>query len=177
MIAWNTIIPVLGGFNTAILKSEDEAFATPTKEGMASSVRLARHLLTLMGGQKMPESDELRLEESMIESEVRTLMDKCLEAGNGDMAVGMCKGVEAGWVDTMLTPWKYNKGKVMVMRDAQNAVRYYNPGDIPLPKEVLDYHREKLAGREKKEGRPLDFNMVVQDLQFASILPKKREAV
>ena len=85
----------------------------------------------------------------------------------------MCKGVEAVWVDTMLTPWKYNKGKVMVMRDAQNAVRYWDPGDIPLPKEVADYHREKLAGREKKEGRKLDFGMVVHDLQFASILPKK----
>ena len=60
MIAWNAIIPILGGFNTAILKSEDEAFATPTKEGMASSVRLARHLLTLMGGQKMPESRRAR---------------------------------------------------------------------------------------------------------------------
>jgi methylaspartate mutase epsilon subunit len=174
MIAWNATIAILGDFTTAILKSEDEAFATPTKEGMASSVRIARHLLTLMGTQKMPESEELKLEEHMIELEVRTLMDKCLEAGGGDMAVGMCKGVEAGWVDTMLTPWKYNKGKVMVMRDAQNAVRYFDSGDIPLPKEVIDYHREKLAGREKKEGRKLDFSMVVHDLQFASILPKPR---
>lgn len=172
MIAWNAIIPILGDFTTAILKSEDEAFATPTKEGMASSVRLARHLLTLMGSQKLPESEELKLEEAMIELEVRTLMEKCLEAGDGDMAVGMCKGVEAGWIDTMLTPWKYNKGKVLVMRDAENAVRYFDPGDIPLPKEVLEYHREKLAGRAKKEGRPLDFSMVVHDLQFASVLPK-----
>jgi methylaspartate mutase epsilon subunit len=54
-------------------------------------------------------------------------------------------------------------------------VRYFDPGDIPLPKEVIDYHREKLAGREKKEGRKLDFAMVVQDLQFASILPKKKK--
>ncbi|MBN1629808.1 MAG: hypothetical protein JW990_08590 [Thermoleophilia bacterium] len=174
MIAWNATIAILGDFTTAILKSEDEAFATPTKEGMASSVRLARHLLTLMGTQKMPESEESRLEEAMIELEVRTLMEKCLEAGGGDMAVGMCKGVEAGWVDTMLTPWKYNKGKVMVMRDAENAVRYFDPGDIPLPKEVLVYHREKLAGRAKKEGRELSFDMVVHDLQFASILPKRQ---
>ena len=62
------------------------------------------------------------------------------------------------------------------MRDAENAVRYFDPGDIPLPKEVLDYHREKLAGRAKKEGRELSFDMVVHDLQFASILPKRREA-
>ena len=173
MIAWNAVIPILGDFSSVILKCQDEAFAIPTKEGMASSVRLVRHLFTLMGSQKMPESAELKLEEAVIELEVRALMEKCLEAGDGDMVVGMCKGVEAGWVDTMLTPWKYNKGKVMVMRDAENAVRYWNPGNIPLPKEVLQYHTEKLAGREKKEGRPLSFDMVVSDLQFASILPKR----
>ena len=88
------------------------------------------------------------------------------------MAIGLCRGVEAGWVDTMLTPWKYNKGHVMVMRDAQGAVRYWNPGDVPLPDEVKAYHRDKLAEREKKEGRKLDFQMLVGDLQFASILPK-----
>jgi len=174
MIAWNAVIPILGNFNTVILKSVDEAFATPTKEGMASSVRLARHLLKLMGTQKLPECEELRIEEHMIELEVRAVMEKCLEAGDGDMAVGMCLGVEAGWVDTMLTPWKYNKGKVLVMRDAENAVRYWDPGNIPLPPEVREYHREKLATREKKEGRPLDFDMVVHDLQFASILPKRQ---
>jgi methylaspartate mutase epsilon subunit len=114
----------------------------------------------------------LRLEEAMIEAEVRAVMEKCLDIGGGDMAVGMCRGVEAGWVDTMLTPWKYNKGRVMVMRDAQGAVRYWEPGDIPLPSEVREYHRQKLEGRAKKEGRPLDFQMVVGDLQFASRLPK-----
>ena len=173
MIAWNAIITMMGGFTGVILKCQDEAFATPTKEGMASSVRLARHLVTLMGTQKIAESEKLRLEEQMIEMEVRALMEKCLEAGDGDIAIGLCRGVEAGWVDTMLTPWKYNKGKVVVMRDAENAVRYFDPGDTPLPKEVLDYHREKLAERERKEGRPLAFDMVVKDLQFASTLKKK----
>jgi methylaspartate mutase epsilon subunit len=172
MIAWNAIITMMGGFTGVILKCQDEAFATPTKEGMASSVRLARHLVTLMGNQKIAESDKLRLEETMIEMEVRVLMEKCLEAGNGDMAIGMCKGVEAGWIDTMLTPWKHNKGKVVVMRDAENAVRYLDTGDMPLPKEVKEYHREKLAEREGKENRKINFDMVVKDLQFASVLPK-----
>jgi methylaspartate mutase epsilon subunit len=173
MIAWNAIITIMGGFTGVILKCQDEAFATPTKEGMAMSVRLAGHLLTLMGSQNMPDSEKLRLEEAMIEAEVRAVMEKCLEAGDGDMAIGMCKGVEAGWIDTMLTPWKYNKGNVTVMRDAENAVRYLDTGNIPLPEEVKEYHKEKLAERERKEGRKMTFEMVVQDLQFASLLKKK----
>ena len=64
MIAWNAIITIMGGFPGVILKCQDEAFATPTKESMASSVRLARHLLTLMGNQRIAESEKLKLEES-----------------------------------------------------------------------------------------------------------------
>ncbi|MBN9460054.1 MAG: hypothetical protein J0H00_02400 [Burkholderiales bacterium] len=170
MIAWNATIPIMGGFPGIILKCQDEAFATPTKEGMAKSVRLARHMLTLMGNQKLPPNSALEEEEAMIEMEVRALMEKCLEAGDGDMAIGMCKGVEVGWIDTMLTPWKHNHGKVRVVRDAQNAVRYLDPGDIPLPDAVREYHRAKITERQRRDGRKVDFNTVVQDLQFASIL-------
>ncbi len=172
MIAWNAMIPIMGGFPGMILKCQDEAFATPTKEGMARSVRLVRHMLTLMGTQRMPESEALRLEEAMIEAEVRAILERCLEVADGDMAVGLCRGVEAGWIDTMLTPWKFNHGKVLVVRDAENAVRYLDSGDIPLPKEVKDYHREKIADRETRDGRKADFDMVVEDIQFASILPQ-----
>jgi methylaspartate mutase epsilon subunit len=174
MIAWNAIITIMGGFTGVILKCQDEAFATPTKEGMAKSVRLARHLITLMGNQRIAESEKLKREEAMIEMEVRAVMEKCLDAGGGDMAIGMCKGVEAGWIDTMLTPWKYNKGNVVVVRDAENAVRYFDSGNIPLPEEVKEYHKEKLAERERKEGRKLAFDAVVKDLQFASTLTKKK---
>jgi methylaspartate mutase epsilon subunit len=172
MIAWNAVITIMGGFPGVILKCQDEAFATPTKESMASSVRLARHLLTLMGTQRIAESEKLKLEEYMIEQEVRALMEKCLEAGDGDMAIGMCKGVEAGWVDTMLTPWKYNKGNVVVMRDAENAVRYYDTGSIPIPLEVKAYHQEKLVEKARKKEHPLTFDDAVRDLQFASTLPR-----
>ncbi len=172
MIAWNAMIPIMGGFPGLILKCQDEAFATPTKEGMARSVRLARHMLTLMGTQRLPANEKLAQEEAMIELEVRTLMEKCLEIGDGDMVIGLCAGVEAGWIDTMVTPWKYNPGKVLVVRDAENAVRYLDSGDIPLPKEVKEYHREKIAEREKRDRRQADFDMVVEDIQFASILPQ-----
>lgn len=171
MIAWNAAIPVLGGFPGMILKCQDEAFATPTKEGMARSVRLAKHMLTLMGNQRMPESEALRLEEEMIELEVRTLLDKCLDIGDGDMAVGLCKGVAAGWIDTMVTPWRHNPGKVLLVRDAQMAVRYLDSGDIPLPAEVREYHRAKIAEREARDGKKANMDMVVHDIQFASKLP------
>lgn len=174
MIAWNTIIPIMGGFPGIILKCQDEAFATPTKEGMAKSVRLARQLLKLMGTQRIPEGEALALEEKMIELEVRMLLDRCIELGDGDMAIGLCRGVDAGWIDTMVTPWKYNPGKVLLVRDAQNAVRYLDSGNIPLPIEVKEYHREKIAERERRDSCRANLDLVIKDIQFASTLPPSR---
>ena len=172
MIAWNALIDILGGFTNVVLKCEDEAFATPSKEGMANSVRLARHLVTLLGTQKLPESDQLKLEEAMIEMEVRAMLEKTLEAGDGDIAVGLCKAIEIGWFDTMVSPWKHVQGKVTYIRDAENAVRYFDIGNVPLPKEAKEYNNQKLREREQKQGIKLTFDTVVSDLQFASILPK-----
>jgi methylaspartate mutase epsilon subunit len=175
MIAWNAVISMMSGCTTALLKCHDEAFATPTKEGMASAVRLGRQLDTLLGKQRVPECRELHEEEQMLELEVRTMMEKHLEAGDGDIAVGLCRGVDAGWITTMISPWKYNRGNIRLMRDADNAMRYFDTGDMPLPKEVKEYHMDKLQGRAKKEGRPLCFDMVVSDLQYASRLPLVRK--
>lgn len=171
MIAWNAMVAIMGGCTPIILKCQDEAFATPTKEGMAASVRVARHIDRLAGESRLPDNEEYRLECEMLELEVRAMMEKSLEAGDGDIATGLCKGVEAGWISTMLSPWKYNKGNVRLMRDTNNAVRYLDAGDLPLPKAVKEYHAEKLRSRKLKEQRPLSLDMVVSDLQFASRLP------
>lgn len=169
MIAWNSVDTFMAGIDTAILKCRDEAFATPTKEGMANAVRMARHLDTLIGGQRVDKTGEAYLlEEKMIELEVRSILDKCLEVADGDIVVGLCKGVEAGWIDTMLTPWVHNHGNVRLMRDAEKGQRYWDMGDLPVPQEVRDYHRKKLEGRAKLEGRELAFDMLVSDLQYAS---------
>lgn len=174
MIAWNAVISLMSGCDTALLKCQDEAFATPTKEGMAAAVRVGRHIDLLIGDQRYPRCEGLALEEQMLEAEVRTMMERCLEIGDGDIALGLCRGVDCGWISTMLSPWKYNRGNVRLMRDSENAMRYFSCGDMPLPQEVREYHMEKLKSREKKEGRPLDFGMVVSDLQYASRLPVKR---
>jgi methylaspartate mutase epsilon subunit len=164
-------IGILGGSTTLVLKCQDEAFATPTKEGMCASVRMARQVETLLADLRLPYCGEVKEEERILELEVRAMMEKCLEAGDGDIALGLCLGVDAGWVSTMISPWKYNRGNVLLMRDTENAMRYFDTGDMPLPEEVKEYHLEKLRRRAQKEGRPLDFDMVVADLQYASRLP------
>jgi methylaspartate mutase epsilon subunit len=51
----------------------------------------------------------------------------------------------------------------MGLKDCNGAIRYKDFGNLPLPEEVKEFHREKLSQREKKEGRKMDYEVYVQD--------------
>jgi methylaspartate mutase epsilon subunit len=56
----------------------------------------------------------------------------------------------------------------MPVRDGTGAFRYLDPGDIPLPREVLAYHRERVARRAEQEGRPPSYHMTIADIYALS---------
>jgi len=41
----------------------------------------------------------------------------------------------------------------MGVRDAEGAVRYLSHGNLPFTKEILEFHKEKIAEREKAQGK------------------------
>jgi methylaspartate mutase epsilon subunit len=169
MIAWNTVIGVMGNADFIFIKCADEAHATPTKEGMTGAVILAHQLVQTMGNQSLTQSKELEIEEEMIEKEARATVDKVIDLGDGDVAIGMVKAVECGVLDTIFSPWRYLKGNVLLVRDNNGAIRYLDHGNIPLPTEVVEYNREKVAEREKVEGVKADLEMVIKDVTYCSV--------
>jgi methylaspartate mutase epsilon subunit len=52
----------------------------------------------------------------------------------------------------------------MGVRDAQGTVRWLDTGNLPFTREILDFHREKLAERSKKEGKEIGYNELVKEL-------------
>ena len=83
--------------------------------------------------------------------------------GDGDLAIGMVRAVNAGVMDIPFSCWKLLKGNVLVVRDNEEAIRYLDHGNIPLPKEVIEYHKSKIAGRGKG-----DIDRVPDDITFCS---------
>jgi methylaspartate mutase epsilon subunit len=164
LLSWQVVVPVLAGVNYIALKSVDEALSIPTKEGNRAALMNGYQLAQVMGKQRMPQSDELMLEEKMLEMEIRATIDKVLEIGDGDVANGMIKAIDQGVLDTMLSPWRRLKGKVLWVRDNTGAMRYLEHGNIPLPKEVVKYNRDKVAEREKKEGKTAGWEMVQESV-------------
>ena len=58
--------------------------------------------------------------------------------------------------------------KLLPVRDNVGAVRIFEPGAVPLPPDVMMYHRQKIAERAKAEKREPSFQMVIDDIYAIS---------
>jgi methylaspartate mutase epsilon subunit len=87
-----------------------------------------------------------------------------LEMGNGDIVIGSIKAVKDGVLDSAMSPNIHVRDQVLGAKDSTGAVRYVEFGNLPMPDEVKDFHRRKLASREKSEQRKIDYTVMVKDL-------------
>ena len=146
-------------------RTVDEAAGIPSREAHAMTHRAAKWIFDVVRAQNIEfTNDEMELEEKMTEMEIRAIIDKIVELGDGDLAVGYVKAVEAGVIDTPFCPNVNIKDNVLGVRDSQGALRYLEFGNIPVPEEVKKFHREKVLQREKAEGRKMDYMVAVEDL-------------
>lgn len=164
VIVSGSTIAALAGATKVIVKTPHEAIGIPTKEANAQGIKATKMALNMLQGQRMPLTRELESEMFIIKAETRCMIDKVLEIGNGDLAVGTVKAFAAGILDVPFAPSKYNAGKVMPARDNVGAVRYFNFGNLPLSQELKDFNREKLEERGRYEGRKVSFQMTVDDI-------------
>ena len=161
---YSAMVAALAEAEGVYLRTIDEGAGIPTKEAHAVSYRSAKWIFDVVRQQKIVfQLDEVRREERMAEIEVRALLDKILEVGDGDVAVGLQKAFDLGYMDTPLSSNIHVQGKAMGARDAMGACRYLDFGNLPLPEEAKEYNREKIAEREKALGKKLDYHTVVEE--------------
>ena len=154
----------MAGAQGVSVKTVDEARSVPTAVNNALATRATRQALSIIGQNRYPHTPELDLEIEMLKKESRAIIDRVLELGDGDVAVGAVLGFDHGILDC---PWSPNlcvKGKVLGARDQAGLVRYLDPGNLPIPPEVLEYHRQELGKRAARENRPLNYEMLLDDL-------------
>ena len=91
-----------------------------------------------------------------------------MEFGNGDALVGAVKAVEKGVLDNPFAANRAAAGKVMGIKDSEGAIRYFKTGNLPFSKEIMNYHKEKIAQREMKRGEKISYETLVNDLLAVS---------
>jgi methylaspartate mutase epsilon subunit len=161
---YTAMVAALGKADAVSVRTIDEALGIPTEESHALSYESTNWLLNVIRGQnidlQMKEIDE---EAAIAELEIRAIMDKLLEIGDGDVVVGCLKAVEEGILDSCFSPNKQVRDLVMGIKDIHGAIRWKEFGNLPLPEEVKKFHRAKVTEREKAEGREMDYDVLVQD--------------
>ena len=164
VISWGAATAALAGATKVIVKTPHEAIGIPTKEANAEGIKATKTTLNLLRGQRLPMSQELRNEIEIIKAETKCIIDKVLELGMGDLAVGAVKAFQTGAMDIPFAPSKFNAGAILPARDNNGAIRFLEFGNLPFTKEIKDFHRDLLQQRAKFEGRDVSFQMVVDDI-------------
>ncbi len=165
LICYNVVSGLLAGVNEFIANSVQEGVGIPLKEANADTLRAMRQIIGLMRGQRAAlEPESLDREVEMMKLEMNAILEAVLDAGDGDAALGTIRGFEAGLLDIPFAASRQCKGAVMVARDDEGAVRYLDPGQVPVPKSVLTYHRACLDRREAARKKPIDYNAIVDDI-------------
>jgi methylaspartate mutase epsilon subunit len=67
----------------------------------------------------------------LIEREVRAIVDKVLEMGDCDAAIGTVRAFEAAVMDIPWSPNRHCKSRVLPARDVDGYLRILNPGPMP----------------------------------------------
>jgi methylaspartate mutase epsilon subunit len=107
---------------------------------------------------------EYEREKALIAREVRAIVDKVLEMGDGDVAVGTVRAFAAGVLDVPWSPNRHVKSRVMPARDADGYLRILEPGAVPLPKDVLEVHEAGLRARAARERVAFGRDLAVQSV-------------
>jgi len=164
LVSYGGTLAAISGASSVTTKTLHEAFGIPTPKINADGLRMTRMAIYLARNIKLDSMPEFQNEVDMIKKEVRPIVNKVLEMGDGDVALGTVRAFEAGVLDIPWSPNKWVKSKVMPARDIDGCLRILDPGNMPFPKEVLEFHEEKLRLRAEKEKQPYDLNLAVSSV-------------
>ena len=163
VISSGSLIAALSKATKVIVKTPHEAVGIPTMEANAEGLRCTKQVVNMLSDQSFKDS-RLDEEKNIIKLETRAIIDKCFELGNGDIALGVCRGVEAGVLDVPFAPCRFNAGKMLPCRDNDGAVRILEIGNLPFSQELRGFHKEKIEERAIFEKRKASFQMVIDDV-------------
>jgi methylaspartate mutase epsilon subunit len=161
LIVYGGTLAAVSGAASITTKSTHEAFGIPTPTANADGLRMTRMAIYLARDVRLDTMPEYQRECDLIRREVVPVMDKILEMGDGDVAVGTVRAAAAGVLDIPWSPNRHVKSRVMPARDADGYLRVLDPGDMPFARDVLEVHAEGLKRRAEREKVPFDIDLAV----------------
>jgi methylaspartate mutase epsilon subunit len=166
ILGWSPMLAVLGNCEIVGFFTIDEGRQIPRKENNAASHRYVRMILNMLKDQEidMLDDKDVKIELALVERETRAIVERVLDLGNGDIIAGSVRAVEAGVLDQPFATTQRTLSKVLCVRDARGAVRYLDHGNLPFTKDIVDFHKDKIEERSRKEGRKIGYDALIGDI-------------
>ena len=164
LIVYGGFAAAVGGAHNVTTKSTSEALGIPTPEYNAEGLVMTRMGVYLGRNVDLTTHPEYIFERDMIEREVRAVMDKVLEMGDGDVAIGATKAFEEGVMDVPWSPNRECKCRVMPARDDKGYLRILDHGKMPFPADVMEYHEERLRAQAEGMGKSYGPDLAIESV-------------
>ena len=163
-INYTAMLGALANVPACSVKTIDEALGVPSLESHQQTYRSANWIYNVVRQQEFHiESKEMDMEERMCYMAVAAIVDKTMELGEGDVAVGITRALDQGVLDCPFSISMHLQDNTLGVRDLHGAVRYLEYGNVPIPEEVRAYEREKIAEREAYEKRKMNYKVSIAD--------------
>jgi methylaspartate mutase epsilon subunit len=177
LISYFAMVGILAGVQMMAVRTVDEAKHVPTKESISASHQCARMMMNMLKDQKneVITSEAVMTEARMEELETRVILDRVIDMGDGDVVIGAIRAVDSGVLDQSYATTQFVKGRVIGVKDSYGAARYLDHGNLPFNQEIIQFHRDRIAEREKKINRKVDYDALVNDItaiSMGSLLPE-----
>jgi len=181
LVSYGGTLAAIGGAASVTTKSTHEAHGIPTPEANVEGLRITRMAIYLARGIRLDGLPEYEREKALIGREVRAIVDKVLEMGDGDAATGTVRAFAAGVLDVPWSPNRHVKSRVMPARDADGYLRIFDPGGLPLPRDVMEVHAAGLRARAANQRVPFDRDLAVRSVYelsepLARLMPDRAAA-
>lgn len=170
LITQSATTAALAGATRILTKTAVEAYQIPSLVDNLEALSLVRRGI----------DDAARLhvdpvavakEEEIIRRAVECILEGVIACGHGSLAAGVVNAFEQGILDIPFAPSIHCRGEVITARDETGAVRFLDPGQLPLDRELKDFHRDLMSDRCHAAGLTMgeDSHLLVEQdvLQIA----------
>jgi methylaspartate mutase epsilon subunit len=164
LVTFGGTLAAMGGAVSVTTKSVHEAFGIPTPQANCEGLKMTRMAIYMARKIRLNGHPQYERECDLIRREVRAIVDRVLEMGEGDAAIGTVRALEAGVLDIPWSPNRFVRSRVMPARDADGCLRILDPGAMPFPKDVLAFHEEALRKRAERENVPFGRELAVSSV-------------
>ncbi len=141
----------MSGATRVLTKTAVEALRVPSMADNLEGIALVSRGIE-DGKLEFPDETKIAQECEIIEAEVNQIISSVVEAGKGNLSLGVIQAFRTGQLDVPFSPSIFNRGEVVGLRDSEGAVRYAKTGKLKFDSDVKEMNRHKLSSRFAQEG-------------------------